>query len=146
MDINRNLPHCILPFYLLFLFLLLISVTSCKRQVSQQDHAGSAFMAQVTFNDSIHDLGTFSSGSPIQQHVFHFVNSGNVPAVILNSDPSCRCISVEYTRKAIQPGESGKVEVTFDGTQATAGYFNKSVRIRINSSRTYVLSIKGYMK
>ncbi|WP_294615548.1 DUF1573 domain-containing protein [uncultured Bacteroides sp.] len=123
-----------------------MSIISCKHQASQQDHASSVFTAQVTFNDSIHDFGTFSSGSPIQRHVFRFVNSGNVPAVILNIDPSCRCISVEYTQKVVRPGESGKIEVTFDGTQATVGYFNKSVRIRINSSQTYTLNIKGCMK
>lgn len=143
MNLNRNLLHYIPP----FLFLLLSSSfsISCKRQASQNE-AGVAFTAQIIFNDSIHDFGTFPSNSPIQRHVFRFVNSGNIPAVILNIDPSCRCISVEYTQKVLRPGESGKIEVTFDGTQASVGYFNKSVRIRINSFQTYTLNIKGCMK
>lgn len=135
----------ILP-YLFFFFLLLASVTSCKQRTSQQNQTTNAFSAHVLFNDSIHDFGTFSVNSPIQRHVFSFVNKGNVPAVILNIDPSCRCISAEYTREAVQPGKSGRVEVTFDGTQAIAGYFNKSIRIRINSSHIYVLKVKGCMK
>lgn len=134
------LPH------LFSFFLLLASVTSCKQRSSQQNQTTTAFSAQVLFNDSIHDFGTFSAGSPMQRHVFSFVNKGNVPAVILSVDPSCRCISAEYTREAVQPGKSGKVEVTFDGTQSVAGYFNKSIRVRINSSHTYVLKVEGCMK
>lgn len=135
-----------LYFHLISFFLLLAFVTSCKRQTSQQDQTSTAFSAQVVFNDSIHDFGTFSADSTVQRHVFSFVNNGNVPAVILNVDPSCRCISAEYTREAVQPGKSGKIEVTFDGTQAVAGYFNKSIRIRINSSHIYVLKVEGCMK
>lgn len=135
-----------LYFHLISFFLLLAFVTSCKHRTSQQDQTSAAFSARVVFNDSIHDFGTFSVNNPIQRHVFSFVNKGNVPAVILNIDPSCRCISAEYTREAVQPGKSGRVEVTFDGTQAVAGYFNKSIRIRINSSHIYVLKVEGCMK
>lgn len=142
MKSNRNLSHGIS----FFLLLLLVSATSCKYATSQQDRASSAFTAQITFNDSIHDFGTFSSDSAVQRYIFNFVNTGNVPAVILNTDPSCRCISVTHTPEAVQPGKSGKIEVTFDGTQSLTGYFNKSIRVRINSSHIYRLKVEGCMK
>lgn len=145
MNFNKLLLHCILPILSFFLLLLLVSVTSCKRQ-SPQSKAGDTFAAQITFNDSVHDFGIFSSDSPTQQYVFNFVNSGNVPVVILKVDPSCRCTSVKYTQEPIQPGKSGKVKVTFDGTKSAIGYFDKSIRVRINSSYIYLLRIKGCMK
>lgn len=129
-----------------FLLLLFMSVTSCRHTASQQEHTLSAFMAQVTFNDSVHDFGTFSSDSAVKRYTFNFVNTGNVPAVILNIDPSCRCISATYTQEVVQPGKSGRIEVIFDGTQSFTGYFNKSIRVRINSSYIYILKVKGCMK
>lgn len=143
MNFNRISLSGTLPF--LLLLSLLASITSCKRQVSQ-DKTNSAFTAQVVFDDSIHDFGTFSLDSAIQRHVFNFVNSSDIPAVILNADLSCQCTSVKYTQEAVQPGQSGKVEVTFDGTKSAPGYFDKSVRIRMNASHTYLLRIKGCMK
>lgn len=131
----------LLPFSLL----LLVFIASCKRQ-SPQDRMESTFTAKITFNDSIYDFGTFSSDAAMQRHVFSFVNSGDVPAVILNVDPSCRCTSVKYTQEAILPNKSGKIEVVFDGTESTDGYFDKSIRIRINSPNIYRLQIKGCMK
>lgn len=143
MNISRVLLHGALP--LLFLLPLLASVTSCKRQAPPAK-VSSPFTAQVVFDDSIHDFGTFSSDSAMQRHVFSFVNSSDIPAVILNADLSCQCTSVKYTQEAIHPGQSGKVEVTFDGTKSAPGYFDKSVRIRMNASHTYLLRIKGCMK
>ena len=143
MNFRKLLSHRVLP--LPFLLLLLVSVTSCRRRTSQ-GKVSDTFMSQVTFSDSIHDFGSFSSDSPAQQHIFSFVNSGNVPAVILHVDPGCRCTSVKYTQEAVQPGKSGKIEVTFDGTKSAAGYFDKSIRVRINSSYIHLLRIKGCMK
>lgn len=142
MKFNRRLPERILFFPLV----LLVAVTSCKRQISQRCQDGHVFAAQVLFRDSVHDFGTFSSDSPVRRHVFSFTNTGKVPAVILDVNPSCRCVAANYTREAVQPGKFGRVEVTFDGTQSPPGYFDKSVCIRINSSHIYVLRIKGCMQ
>lgn len=131
---------------LLPMFLLLYFLCSACSEKKRQEKEYNVYASRINFNDSIHNFGTFSSDSAVQRHVFTFVNKGNVPAVILNIDPSCRCISAEYTREAVQPGKSGKIEVIFDGTQAIAGYFNKSIRIRINSSHIYVLKVEGCMK
>ncbi len=130
--------------YSIFLWLF-VSVTSCSHRTSQNQE-NNVFTAQVTFNDSIHDFGTFSSDNPTQKYIFFFMNRSNVPAVILNVTPSCRCISTEYTREVVLPGKSGKVEVTFDGTKSAVGYFDKSVQIRMNSPHTYTLNIKGHME
>ena len=143
MNFNSMLSHNVLTS--LFLLLLFVFMISCKHQ-SPQDKMSNTFTAKVAFNDSIYDFGTFSSDSTIQRHVFSFVNSGKVPAVILNVDPSCQCTSVKYTQEAVQPRKSGKVEVIFDGTGSAEGYFNKSIRIRINSSNVYILRIKGCIK
>lgn len=99
--------------------------------------------AEVSFADTIYDFGTVHSAEPVQKHVFTFTNMGQVPAVILNATPSCHCISVDYTKEAIMPGKTGEVTVTFNGTDQTFGWFDKSVRLRFNSKRLYTLSVRG---
>lgn len=131
--------------FLLFISILLFVSSSCTGKKEQTKNV-SAFEAQITFNDSIHDFGTFAPDAAIQKYSFIFQNTGTVPAAIVSVNPSCKCISASYTRKAVRPGESGSVEVTFDGLQALPGYFNKSVRVRINSSHIYTLKVSGTME
>lgn len=126
------------------LLLLFLLSSSCSERKHQEEK--NVYAAHITFDDSIYDFGAFSSDIPMQQYVFRFINEGDVPAVILNVDPSCQCISVVYTQEVIQPGKSGMVGITFDGTQSDLGYFDKSVRVRFNSSHFYILRIKGCMK
>lgn len=137
------------PVKALFILLLLIVVCSCSSKpgmATKTANDSEAYSARILFSDSIHDFGTFPASTPLQKHTFTFVNRGAVPAVVLGVTVACRCTSVEYTRNAVRPGEKGSVTVIFDGTQASPGYFNKSVRIRINSSEVYTLRMKGRME
>lgn len=131
--------------YLLFIPIILFVSSSCTGK-KEQARKVSVSEAQIEFSDSIHDFGTFASDAAIQKHTFSFQNTGMVPVAIVSVNPSCKCISVSYTREAVRPGESGSVEVAFDGLQASPGYFNKSVRVRINSSRIYTLKVSGVME
>lgn len=129
--------------YLVFIPIFIVGCSHTKKEQSEQKGTSKA---QIAFSDSIHDFGTFASDAVIQKHSFTFQNTGTVPVAIVSVNPSCKCISVSYTREAVRPGESGSVEVTFDGLQALPGYFNKSVRVRINSSHIYTLQVSGTME
>lgn len=119
---------------------------SCTNNQQQAKTTNTNNEAQIVFNDTIHNFGTFTIKSPIQKCIFHFKNIGTIPIAILDVDPSCRCISVDYTKELVRANQSGVVEVTFDGRETSPGYFNKSVRIRINSFQIYTLKISGRMK
>lgn len=126
--------------------LLLISGCSCSRKPDKAKLSSEVYTARISFCDSIHDFGTFSADHPLQKHTFTFANNGDVPVVLLSAIPSCQCTSAEYTRSAIRPGEKGTVTVFFDGTKTQSGYFNKSIRIRINSPYVCTLRVKGKME
>lgn len=129
-----------------FIVLLLAFIcSSCTEGKKQRDKTGKK-EAQIVFNDTIHDFGTFPTENPVRHHVFTFRNTGSIPVAIVNVHPSCGCVTVTHTMQAVRSGESGQVEVTFDGKQAAPGYFSKSVRVRINSSRVYTLKVTGTMK
>lgn len=128
-------------------FCILISVawTACHHSPTRQENNGGSYNAQISFEDSLHDFGTFPMDSALQTYTFHFKNTGDSPAVLVDVSPSCRCVSADYTRDIIRTGESGWVKVVFDGTQNAEGYFDKSVRVRINGTRVYTLRVKGKM-
>lgn len=126
------------------LFALFICVSCAERQQREVKSVQSG--AEIMFRDSIHDFGTFDIGGPIRKYVFTFRNTGKVPAVIVDAVPSCRCITVSHTKELVRPGGEGEVTVTFDGTQAPPGYFDKSVRVRTNAFCTYTLKVMGVMK
>lgn len=135
-----------LTIILVYLVCIPIFIVGCAHTKKKQSEQRGTSEAQIEFSDSIHDFGTFASDAATQKHSFTFQNTGTVPVAIVSVNPSCRCISVSYTREAVRPGDSGSVEVTFDGLQTLPGYFNKSVRVRINSSHIYTLKVSGTME
>lgn len=146
--IRISAPKPAMTLSMAFLILLLLNTAySCSGKPDKGKKTSEAYsVARISFCDSIHDFGTFSAGNPLQKHTFTFTNRGDATVVLLSVVPSCQCTSVEYTRNAVRPGETGSVTVIFDGTKASPGYFNKSVRIRINSPETYTLRVEGRME
>lgn len=134
-------------FKVLSIVLVGTALTAChNNQQDKQDAKGIIYNVQISFQDSLHDFGAFPSDSALQAYTFHFKNTGDNPAVLVSVSPSCRCISADYTREIIRAGESGWVKVVFDGTQSAEGYFDKSVRVRINGPQVYTLRVKGKMQ
>ncbi len=119
-------------------------VVSCNQQVNKEKK--DIYEGKIVFKDTIRQLGLFSIANPIQTCEFSFKNTGTVPVVILHVEPSCKCISAEYSQEIVHPRENGKIIVTFDGNGSQSGYFDKSVRVRINSPQIYTLRVKGMMK
>jgi hypothetical protein len=74
---------------------------------------------------------------------FEFTNTGNEPLVILKADVSCGCLSADYPKTPIQPGEKGKITVTVD-TKDQKGEFNKHLFVKSNAvNDVELLRIKG---
>lgn len=119
-------------------------IVSCNYQA--KDRNTDIYRGEIQFTDTLCQLGTFTfSPDSVYSNEFIFENTGHVPVAILNVIPSCKCITARYTQGAIQPGKTGKVNVIFDGQKSSPGYFNKSVRVRINSDHIYTLRLIGIM-
>lgn len=100
----------------------------------------------LKFESTTHDFGKFSEEKPVT-HVFVFTNEGDEPLVIQQAMTSCGCTVADYTKTPVNPGEKGKVTVTYDGKGKYPGSFKKSITVRSNASNTLVrLYIKGEMK
>lgn len=102
--------------------------------------------AEITFDKLTHNFGKFKEAE-IQHAVFTFKNTGNQPLVLNQVMASCGCTNVKYDKKPIAPGESGKIEVSYDGKNKFAGYVKKNITVRSNAKKELVrLYIEGEME
>jgi len=122
---------------ILFFLMLVAGVTYATAQEAA---------AEIKFEKTTIDVGTFSENDPIVTAEFKFTNSGDAPLVINQAVASCGCTVPDYTKEPILPGKSGTIKVTYNGTGRYAGDFKKSITVRTNGKTEMVrLYIKGNM-
>lgn len=90
--------------------------------------------AQIKFDKTTHNFGSFSENEPKVSCSFTFTNIGEQPLVINQAIASCGCTVPEYTKTPIQPGEKGEIKVTYNGTGKFPGHFKKSITVRTNGA------------
>lgn len=82
--------------------------------------------ADIKFDKTSHNFGTFSENDPVVSCVFTFTNVGDAPLVIHQAVASCGCTVPEYTQEPVLPGKTGTVKITYNGTGKYPGHFKKS--------------------
>lgn len=90
--------------------------------------------AQIKFDKTTHNFGTFSEKNPVVTCTFSFTNVGEQPLVINQAIASCGCTVPEYTTTPVQPGEKGEIKVTYNGEGKFPGHFKKSITVRSNGA------------
>jgi hypothetical protein len=117
-------------------FLTFVLITSCKtdREKFPDD---TTVDAQLVF-----DFGEVMQGELVKAK-FEIINTGNAPLKIFEVKPSCGCTLANYTKEAVEPGESAWVEAEVD-TKGMSGTINKSVTVMANTQPTAItLQITG---
>lgn len=103
--------------------------------------------AEITFDTLRHDFGKFSKNAPIVKCQFKFTNTGTAPLIIHQAFASCGCTVPTYSKEPVKPGESGVINVEYNGTDKFPGHFQKTVTIRSNAiSEVTRLTIEGTME
>lgn len=101
--------------------------------------------AVIQFEQTSHNFGTFSSDQP-QKCEFIFTNIGDKPLVIQQAFSSCGCTVASFTRTPINPGEKGKVTISYNGKNLFPGHFKKPVTVSSNAKNNIVrVYIEGDM-
>ena len=102
--------------------------------------------ADIKFEKTSHNFGSFSEKNAVVTYTFTFTNVGDLPLVIHQATASCGCTVPEYSKEPIKPGESGEIVVTYDGTGKFPGHFKKSITLRTNAKKEIIrLYIEGDM-
>lgn len=90
--------------------------------------------AEIKFDKTTHNFGTFSEKNPVVTCVFTFTNVGEQPLVVNQAMASCGCTVPEFTKTAIKPGAKGEIKVTYNGEGKFPGHFRKTVTVRTNGA------------
>lgn len=103
--------------------------------------------AEIKFDKTTHNFGTFSEKEPIQKCTFTFTNTGSAPLIINQAVASCGCTLPKYTKAPVKPGEKGTIEVTYNGKDKFHGHFKKTITVRTNGTPEMVrLFVEGDME
>jgi len=125
---------------------LLMMFFASLTMIMAQDEAPKKAQAEITFEKTTHDFGTFSENDPRVTCVFKFKNTGNAPLIIHQTVASCGCTAPSYTKEPIKPGATGEIKVIYNGAGRFPGKFRKTITIHSNAindvARVY---IKGNM-
>lgn len=77
-----------------------------------------------------------------QETIFTLTNVGTNPLVIDDVTTSCSCVSADYSKEPVQPGDSISLHVTYKTDHP--GYFDKIIKVYCNAeSSPVILRIKG---
>lgn len=76
------------------------------------------------------DLGEIPQNKPVTVS-FEFKNTGEQPVLITNVQASCGCTSTDYPKTPVLPGESTKINATYNA--AAKGIFKKTVTVTTNA-------------
>ena len=94
--------------------------------------------ADIKFDKTTHNFGTFSENDPVVTCTFTFTNVGDGPLVIHQAVASCGCTVPEYTQEPVLPGKTGTIKYP--------GHFRKSITLRTNAKNEIMrLYIEGDM-
>ena len=101
--------------------------------------------AIIKFDETTYKFGRIKEGEKVK-HDFNFKNVGDAALVIKKVDVSCGCTFPSYPFIPIEPGETGKIGVTFN-SEHKLGRQKPTVTIITNASpRTYKLYLEGVVE
>ena len=111
-----------------FIFTTLLLVCGLTMAMAQKP-------AQIKFDKTTHDFGSFSEKSPKVTCTFTYTNVGEQPLVVNQAIASCGCTVPEYTKTPVKPGETGEIKVTYNGAGKFPGHFKKSITTICNEKQ-----------
>ena len=99
--------------------------------------------ADIKFEQTTHNFGTFSENSPVVSYTFKFTNVGDAPLVIHQAVASCGCTVPEYSQEPIAPGKTGDIKITYNPKDRIAP-FTKTISVYSNGKTgSFILTIRG---
>jgi hypothetical protein len=102
-----------------------------RNPVSADGSIDTNALAQIKFEEPIHDFGTVNEGD-IVEHRFKFTNTGKVALTILDAKSSCGCTVPEWPDDPIPPGSSGEIVAKFN-TEMKPNKQKKNITVTANT-------------
>ncbi len=97
----------------------------------------------LTFASESHNFGEILEANGRVTCTYEFTNTGNSAIEFTFVEPSCSCISLEWTTGTIAAGQTGFIKATFNPRERS-GEFTKRVYYSINGQeKQYHLLMNG---
>lgn len=109
-----------------FTFIVLLTTGCLFSRLDAQIAPGS-----VLFEEKVFDFGEIPEANGKVSHSFIFKNTGCEPVVIDKIMSGCGCVSYEWTKEPIAPGQKGVVTITYDPLYRP-GFFSKEITVYSN--------------
>ena len=130
---------------LYFILIALLFNFNCGEAGSAKKDTPKNNFAEIKFVSERIDVGVIDGKSNANQD-FKFSNAGNIPLVITEAKGNCHCVQAKAAEKAIEPGDSSVISVSFD-PEGVSTLFQRTVMVRSNATRDSVeLYITGEVK
>jgi hypothetical protein len=113
---------------------LSILLALCFGQIAS---AQNNITTSVKFDHLVHDFGDVHQGDSAV-HFFKFTNTGKQPLLISEIKSTCSCTATDWPKKAVAPGASGKIRVSFS-TADKNGYYAKGVNMHSNAGESNMI-------
>ena len=130
---------------LLLAALLLVGTAFAQNAGAPKDKNSPPKQKQgkLVFKKLSHDFGEIEKGAPVTVN-FEFTNTSNEVIEIKDVKPSCGCTSATPDKTSYNPGETGRIPVTFN-PERFQNSFLKKVTVKTSDTEVPVtdLSIRG---
>ena len=123
-----------------FILFVLLSNFSCGEAGSAKKETPKKEFAEIKFQNERIDIGVIDGKSNANVD-FKFYNVGNIPLTIIEARGNCHCVQAKAPEKAIEPGDSSVISVSFDPAGVSTDS-QRTVMIRSNATRD---SVELYM-
>jgi hypothetical protein len=98
-------------------------------------------VANLSFIKESISLGKIKQGIPANTQ-FTFKNTGSLPLILKDVQPTCGCTAADYSKTPILPGKFGFIKISYNA--ATTGPFHKTITVLSNSQElTKVITVTG---
>jgi hypothetical protein len=114
---------------------LLLLTSTAILFAADDDWAGRLFPRGTT-----HDFGNLERGTS-QQHRFSMYNLYRVPIEVTEIRTTCSCLNCAPSKKVLQPGESGSIDVTID-TRRFSGSKNFTIYVTVGPKYVSTATLK----
>lgn len=127
---------------LYFILFILLSNFSCGEAKTPDKDTPENKSAEIRFENEKIDIGIIN-GKTNANLDFKFSNTGNIPLIITEAKGNCHCVQGKWPEKAIEPGDSSVISVSFDPI-GVSGLFQRTIMIHSNATRPAIeLTITG---
>ncbi len=133
-------------FFILSVFLLSACSSQKKEKNAKELNKSQTVLGttNIEFDEEFHDFESLVSGE-IVVTTFVFTNIGEHNLVISKVESDCGCVTVNFPKEPVKPGDTGIIELEFDSSGMFGKEF-KSIEIHANTKDLKHLAIFASVK